>query len=889
MLAAGFGQAIYKNGGEARLSPRLLNYQGYLTDTLGNPITNPSISMTFAIFDAASAGNQKWTETQNTVSVNKGIFSVLLGSVTPIPDSVFTSSASRWLQLTIAGQALSPRTRIVSAPYAFTSTYSDTSVYARNSAPDNDWTFLVSDGADTTLQMGSQWGLARAGNMLYGNADSTHVNFGVACTTGSAMENNKYCAIGGGYHNKAFAPYATVAGGGSNTASNDFTNVTGGFSNTANGLFAAVNGGERNTSSGSGATVAGGSFNTASGINAAVGGGYSNKASGDFATMGGGFFDTVVAYYGGIFSGRYNKSGDAVTDTAAVICGGNLNTATAKYSFIGGGSNNTTSNVYTTICGGAYNTITGDCAVVAGGYANRAGNVDATVGGGRFHTASGPSSTIGGGYADTASGDYATIAGGSDNNAVSPYASVGGGSGNNAIGWFSSIAGGGLNTSSHNYTSVGGGAFNVASGEYATVTGGGSNTANSRCSSVGGGAGNLASDTAATVAGGSSNWAISRYAFIGGGCNNRANNGYTTVGGGTTNTASGYSAIVSGGWVNSAIGAYGYVGSGKSNLAGDVPEDTGAVVTGGCFHGALSKYSFVGGGYADTAYGNYATVSGGRSNTANGNYATVSGGGNNTASGYSATASGMFNTASGNYATIAGGENNSASGGSSTVGGGIYDTSRADYSFTVGFHSVVPLTYDYSAAFNGQPATASAQTRVGILAKNSGTFTIDHPLDPENKILNHYFVESPEMVLIYRGSAIIGEDGRAVVHLPDYFDALNEAPMIQLTGIKSNVVWVEEKVSGNAFVIGGKPGTEVYWTVTGARKDPSAEITKILMPVEQIKEGGLAGRSLDDDFLVVTKGQLERMGKADGFKFRHASEQKRYEEMKRMIEENENK
>ncbi len=73
---------------------------------------------------------------------------------------------------------------------------------------------------------------------------------------------------------------------------------------------------------------------------------------------------------------------------------------------------------------------------------------------------------------------------------------------------------------------------------------------------------------------------------------------------------------------------------------------------------------------------------------------------------------------------------------------------------------------------------------------------------------------------------------------------------------------------------------KVYWTVTADRKDPSAEIIRIIMPVEQLKTGGLANRSLNDEFLVTTMAQLERMGKASGFKFRHASEQKRYEEMK---------
>jgi len=99
-------------------------------------------------------------------------------------------------------------------------------------------------------------------------------------------------------------------------------------------------------------------------------------------------------------------------------------------------------------------------------------------------------------------------------------------------------------------------------------------------------------------------------------------------------------------------------------------------------------------------------------------------------------------------------------------------------------------------------------------------------------------------------------------------------------------VYVAEKVKGNRFVIGGKPGTEVFWMVTADRKDPSAEITRILMPVEQPKEGGLANRSLDDELLVTTKMQLEQKGKASSFKFRHASEQDRYEGMKRTLQEN---
>ncbi len=542
-----FGQGLYK-GGDVRISPRLVNYQGYLTDTLGYPITDPSLSMTFAIFDAASSGNQKWTETQPSVSVTKGIFNVLLGSVTPIPDTVFTSSTNRWLELSVAGQALTPRTRILSSPYAYTATYADTAIYARNGGgggpTGGNWSYRITDTADTTLQTNGRWGLARIGNELIGIADSTHVNFGVSCTTGISGSDNKYCTVAGGLGN--------VAGGSS-------------------------------------AVVAGGELNTAVGLQSVVAGGTNDSASGD----------------------------------NSVVVGGSYNTADGSWAFIGGGNSNEALSYYATVAGGYDNSVTG-------------------------------------------------------------------------------------------------------------------------------------------------------------------------------------------------------------------------------------SYAFIGGGYTNSASNSYATVAGGRSNAASNLYATISGGRGNIASNF--------------YSTIAGGYNNIV---------------ESQYGFATGSGTSVPSGYDNSAAFNGQAATAAGETRVGILAKASGTFTIDHPLDPESKILNHYFVESPEMVLIYRGEAKIGKDGKAVVHLPDYFDALNKNPQIVVSGVGTYEVFVESGEKDNRFVIAGKPEAQVNWIVTAERKDPSAEITKILLPVEQPKTGGLAGRSLDDDLLLSTKAQLERMGKAGAFHFRHASQEKRYEEMKK--------
>jgi len=338
---------------------------------------------------------------------------------------------------------------------------------------------------------------------------------------------------------------------------------------------------------------------------------------------------------------------------------------------------------------------------------------------------------------------------------------------------------------------------------------------------------------------------------------------YCTVGGGYGNTASRNNAMVGGGEDNTASGPRATVGGGVSNTA----SGTDATVGGGAFNTVSGTGAPVGGGAGNTASGPYATVGGGWINTASGPYATVSGG--------------LENTATGENATVGGGYQNRASGNYATVGGGYADTAAADYSFAVGNRSFVPSNYPNSAAFNGQTTTASNQTRVGVLSKGSGSFTIDHPLDPYNKILNHYFIEGPEMRNLYEGSVILDADGKAEVKLPDYFSALNRNPHIQLTGVGTKeVVYVAEDVKDNRFVIGGPANAKVYWMVTGERIDVSAEATRRMMPVEQPKTGTLSGRMLDDEFLSGCMEQLEREGKASGINFRTAEGRRRYEEMK---------
>jgi len=112
----------------------MINYQGKLTTPEG-ALVDTTIPMEFYIYPTIGGpAGPLWAETLSTVIVEKGVFSVLLGSVNPIPYSIF-SGETRYLEL-IVGDAsvMYPRKAIVSVGYAYKSSQSDTSSYSKASA-----------------------------------------------------------------------------------------------------------------------------------------------------------------------------------------------------------------------------------------------------------------------------------------------------------------------------------------------------------------------------------------------------------------------------------------------------------------------------------------------------------------------------------------------------------------------------------------------------------------------------------------------------------------------------------------------------------------------------------------------------------------------------------
>jgi hypothetical protein len=116
--------------------PKLINYQGMLTDVGGTPLDG-AYNLTFRIYDdTTGAGTLQWTETQNGVEVDHGLFNVALGKSTALN---LAFDKSYWLEVQVGAEVM-PRIRFTSVGYAYRSRVADTASVAVAAPTAGGWT-----------------------------------------------------------------------------------------------------------------------------------------------------------------------------------------------------------------------------------------------------------------------------------------------------------------------------------------------------------------------------------------------------------------------------------------------------------------------------------------------------------------------------------------------------------------------------------------------------------------------------------------------------------------------------------------------------------------------------------------------------------------------------
>ena len=96
-------------------TPEMMHFQGLLLDTNGQPVNGPT-ELVFSLYPAENAISSFWSESHNNVDVIDGVYSVELGSTTPITASSLDGGA--WIEITVEGETMTPRTQFLSVSYA---------------------------------------------------------------------------------------------------------------------------------------------------------------------------------------------------------------------------------------------------------------------------------------------------------------------------------------------------------------------------------------------------------------------------------------------------------------------------------------------------------------------------------------------------------------------------------------------------------------------------------------------------------------------------------------------------------------------------------------------------------------------------------------------------
>lgn len=143
--------------------PRLINYQGHLTNPDGSSLADSTYQFNFSIFADSTQGVSLWSES-NYLTTKDGFINYKLGSKNPFPSNLFTDYKNLYLEIDINGETLAPRTLLTAVPYAFNSgnltvTDSNDTLAIATSAKDHRLTIFDTLGNEKIILQGSDDGV----------------------------------------------------------------------------------------------------------------------------------------------------------------------------------------------------------------------------------------------------------------------------------------------------------------------------------------------------------------------------------------------------------------------------------------------------------------------------------------------------------------------------------------------------------------------------------------------------------------------------------------------------------------------------------------------------------------------------------------------------------
>lgn len=328
-------------------APAFISYQARLTNAGGSPISTP-VNLMFTFWDSETTGTQLgsgYSDLEMVTPTSGGVVNTVIGGngSNPLPASLFESD-STWIDVSVNGTSIVPRTRLASVPYAMVAGEVDknTTGYGAGTIRLTDELAVLAGEKNSNSNTG-------AFSAMMGGLSNTIGTTGVMA------------AVIGGQSNKAAGFKSAIVGGTKNGTGGENSFVAGGHDNLATGAGAVIVGGDTNAAGGLNGVALGGQQNIASGENSGVLAGYGNISGADSAIVGGAL--NTTGNPGAVVAGGFSNT--ASQYNCAVIAG-NLNTAGGANAVAVGGVQNTSSGYNSVVVGGSQNTSLGYNSVAAG-------------------------------------------------------------------------------------------------------------------------------------------------------------------------------------------------------------------------------------------------------------------------------------------------------------------------------------------------------------------------------------------------------------------------------------------------------------------------------------------------------------------------------------------